>query len=100
MIEDSLNEAPDNQLTPIELATPVKNEYEVWATQEDLPPSLLVVIVGDGEKPLKIINPATANCEVFSSNHYLDIVVYLRQGDYTRVKGRMKIKSDDDDDDD
>jgi hypothetical protein len=54
----------------------------------------------DCEKSLRIVDPAVNNAEVLASNHYLDIVAYLRHQEYHRVKGRMELVISDDDDDD
>ena len=81
-------------------AAPHINEFEVWSDQETLPPKLLIVLSTQGEKPLKIIDPSTGNAEVLASNHYLDIVAYLRHHEFLPVKGRMPLLSADDDDDD
>ena len=43
--------------TPIQLAAPKENEYEVWAREDSVPPSLLVVMVVGGKNPMKIIDP-------------------------------------------
>ena len=65
-----------------------------------MPPKLLVVLSTEGEKPLKIVDPAAGNAEILTSNHYLDIVAYLRHQEYLPVKGRMSLSIPDDDDDD
>lgn len=89
-----------DQRTPLERAAPQKNEFEVWSDQETLPPKLLIVLSTDGEKPLKIVDPSSGNAEILTSNHYLDIVAYLRHQEYLPVKGRMSLLTPDDDDDD
>ena len=89
-----------DKLTPLERVALKENEYEVWADHETFPPSFLVAMGVEGPKRFTIINPAAANAEVLSSNHYLDIVAYLREQDFQRVKGRMILPIDDDDDDD
>jgi len=89
-----------DQRTPLERAAPQKNEFEVWGDQETLPPKLLIVLSTDGEKPLKIVDPAAGNAELLTSNHYLDIVAYLRHLEYLPVKGRMSLPNPDDDTDD
>ena len=76
------------------------NEFEVWSDQETLPPKLLLVLSTEGEKPLKIIDPSAGNAEILASNHYLDIVAYLRHQEFLPVKGRMPLLPLDDDDDD
>ena len=86
-----MTEVTANEPTPIELAAPKENEYEVWAREESAPPSLLVVRVVGGENPMKIIDPAAGNTEVYSGHHYLEIVSYLREEEYIPVKGRMKL---------
>jgi hypothetical protein len=89
-----------DQRTPIERAAPQTNEFEVWSDQESVPPKLLLVLSVEGQKPLKIIDPAAGNAEIFASNHYLDIVAHLRHQEYVPVRGRMPLLPFDDDDDD
>jgi hypothetical protein len=93
-----LSEESTKQLTPLDKDSPRKNEFEVWANREVVPPRLLLVMLADDEV-LRIIDPA-ANAEVFSANHYLYVVDYLREEDYRRVNGRMDLVLPDDDDDD
>ena len=95
-----LSDESTEGLTPLERAALKENEYEVWANHEAFPPSFLVALGVAGPKRFKIINPAAANAEVLSSNHYLDIVAYLGDQDFQRVKGRMIFLADDEDDDD
>ena len=98
-MEDGLSNESTGELTPLERAALKENEYEVWADHETFPPSFLVAMGVAGPKRFKIINPAAANAEVLSSNHYLDIVAYLGELEFQRVKGRMVLSIDDEDDD-
>ena len=86
-----MTEKVANQPTPIELAAPGENEYEVWASEDGVPPSLLLVLVVGDKKLMKIIDPSAGNEEVFSAYHYLDIVTYLRGEEYIPVEGKMKL---------
>jgi hypothetical protein len=52
-----------------------------------VPPKLLVVLSTDGEKPLKIVDPAAGNAELLTLNHFLDIVAYLRHQEYFAGEG-------------
>ena len=83
-----------HQPTPIELAAPGKDEYEVWASQETATPTLLILI-SDSDNALRIIDPSAGNREVFASNHYLAVVAFLRDEEYLPVKGRMKLNVED-----
>lgn len=94
-----MSDESTGELTPLERAALKENEYEVWADHETFPPSFLVAMGVAGPKRFKIINPAAANAEVLSSDHYLDVVAFLGEQEFQRVKGRMIFPADDEDDD-
>lgn len=74
-----------------------EREYEVWANHEpEFPHLVLVVVAPEGQ--FRIIDSRDRENEVFSADNYLEIVDYLSEEDYVRVKGRMKLADLDDDD--
>lgn len=84
-------------MTP--LTSPRENEYEVWANGCFNPPRVLVVMPRGDDRLYRIIDPSNDNAPVFTSKDFLQIVAYLSEEDYERVRGRMKFDECDDDDD-
>jgi hypothetical protein len=75
-----------------------EGEYEVWADDSVAPPHLLTVVPDLGGRFFRILDPQKGNEEVFSVDSYLEIVDYLSEEDYVRVKGRMVVERLDDED--
>ena len=78
---------------------PAENEYEVWANGCHNPPRVLLVLSGGSEEPFRVLDPANNNAQVFSAKEFLEVVDYLSEEDYERVRGRMTFEECDDDDD-
>ena len=78
---------------------PGETEYEVWANGCHNPPRVLLVVSGGPEGPFRILDPGKDNAQVFSAKEFLEVVDYLCEEDYERVRGRMAFEECDDDDD-
>ena len=78
---------------------PAETEYDVWANGCHNPPRVLLVVSGGAEGPFRVLDPAKDNSQVFSATEFMEIVDYLSEEDYERVRGRMAFEECDDDDD-
>ncbi len=76
-----------------------ENEYEVWANGCFNPPRVLLVVSAGEDGPFKILDPARENAMVFTAQDFVEVVAYLSEEDYERVKGRMAFDVCDEDDD-
>jgi hypothetical protein len=77
---------------------PGENEYEVWANGCFNPPRVLVVVSAGDDGPFTVIDPSNGNAPVLTMKDFLEVLDYLHEEDYERVRGRMKFECDDDDD--
>ena len=81
------------------LTSPDENEYEVWANGCFNPPRVLVVMPAADDRLYRVIDPSRENAPVFTSGDFLQVVAYLSEEDYERVRGRMKFDECGDDED-
>lgn len=80
------------------LKPPAENEYDVWANGCSNPPRVLLVVSAGDEGPFRVLDPVKGNAEVFAAAEYMEVVDYLSEEDYERVRGRMAFEECDDDD--
>jgi hypothetical protein len=83
-------------MTPF--TSPGEEEYEVWANGCFNPPRVLVVVSAGDEGPFKVVDPCGDNATVFTAKDFVEVVDYLREEDYERVRGRMRFDACGDDD--